>query len=135
MGSNMALMEGGTVYFQMANLLQQLNQHFQRIEFPATATGKLMADGGLLIEATFMLDTNVSYPVAWMPEFSKSGFSKLVQDAQAVMRDKRPIGTVLAERVRALADEVDALTDANPELGEFREGLIEARREYRASLS
>lgn len=129
------VIEGGAVYFQLTNLLTQLNSYFEAKEFPATATASVLADGGIMIEATFMLDMDVRYPIAWVAQFSKANFSQFVQDAQAVLRDTRPIEIILQERITALRGEVDAMAEQNPEIDELREGLAQARREYRASLS
>ena len=129
------VIEGGAVYFQLTNLLTQLNNYFVAKQFPATATASVLADGGIMIEATFMLDMDVCYPIAWVAQFSKANFSQFVQDAQAVLRDTRPIEVILQERITALRGEVDAMAEQNPEIDELREGLAQAQREYRASLN
>ena len=102
---------------------------FEQERLPFLTVTTITSDGGILIEARFLL-LDVSYPIAWDHSTEFANVEKLVEDMLRFVRDERDTADILDEKVGELLAHMEALREQDPELVEYQKDLDAARKEF-----
>lgn len=102
---------------------------FEKGGLPFSSVATITSDGGILIEARFLL-SDISYPIAWDHETEFVDVDKLVADMLAFVYDERDIPDILDENVAKLRAHMENLREQEPGLVEYQNDLDAARQEF-----
>ena len=102
---------------------------FEKGGLPFSSVATITSDGGILIEARFLL-SDISFPIAWDHETEFVDVEKLVKDMMLFVHDEREIPDILDENVAKLRAHMEALREQEPGLLEYQNDLDAARQEF-----
>lgn len=102
---------------------------FEKEGLPFSSVATMTSDGGILIEARFLL-ADVSYPIAWDHDTEFVDVEKLVKDMLLFVHDERETSDILDENVAKLRAHLEALREQEPGLDEYQKDLDAARQEF-----
>lgn len=109
--------------------LALVQARFEEAELPFSTLATITSDGGILIEARFLL-ADMSFPIAWDHETEFADVEKLVKDMMLFVHDEREIPGILDENVAKLRAHMEDLRKQEPGLVEYTNDLDAARQEF-----
>ena len=109
--------------------LAKVQERFERDEMPFLAHLVITADGGILVEARFML-ADISYPIAWDAESGFEIVDRVVAQMFDFAEDPRNLSDILDAKVDELHSFLEKVREENPEIVKLHKDLEAARAEF-----
>lgn len=114
---------------ELVRAINGLNSRFQERDEPFNAVATLLGDGSCTIEACFIADPSIRFPVAWAVDEKAGSFQEMIAEALQVAESLETIENVLHAQALKLIVTLKKLEQENPQLVEYRDALEDFKRE------